>query len=77
VGFGLAAEQAFGQRIIRVYFEDLVNNPADELKRICEFAGLEFRRSMVAGSGFEVPEYTRRQDKLQSNTYGKIAPNVL
>jgi len=64
VGFGIAAEQAFGQRIIRVYFEDLVKDPEDELKRICEFAGLEFRQSMLAGRSFEVPEYTRKQHNL-------------
>ena len=61
---GLAAEDAFSERILRVRFEDLVNNPEGELQRICEFAGLEFSSAMIEGKGFVVPEYSKGQHSL-------------
>lgn len=34
--------------ILRVHYEDLAKNPETELKRVCEFVGLEFEPDMLA-----------------------------
>ena len=52
------------ERIIRVGFEDLVQNPEATLKRICQFLCLEFQPEMVRGGGFTVPHYTSKQHSL-------------
>ncbi len=61
---GLAAEKAFNDRLKRVHYEDLILNPENVIKQICDFADVTFDHSMVKGSGFKVPEYTKNQHEL-------------
>jgi len=64
VAMGFAAEQFFGERAISVRFEDLVLEPDVWIRHICEFLEMEYEQGMVAGSGFQIPAYTRKQHDL-------------
>ncbi len=64
VAIGLAAEQKKDKRIIRVYFEDLVRKPEEELRKICQFIDIEFDPLIANGGGFSVPEYTKNQHTM-------------
>ena len=59
---GLAAENEWGRGVVlRVRYEDLVTDPQAALLRLCEFLGIEFHPQMLSASGFQPPEYTRKQ----------------
>jgi hypothetical protein len=65
VARGLAAEAMHGPvRVIRIRYEDLVARPEPTLKRVCDFAGIDYRPEMVAGTGFGVPGFTAGQHAL-------------
>jgi Sulfotransferase family len=62
---GLAAESYYGkERVLRVRYEDLVQNPAKCVKEICSFIGISFQDMMTSTKGFKVPDYTRYQHRL-------------
>jgi len=64
IGFGLAAESAMGNVIVRVKYEDLVANPERELKRLCGWLGIGFEKEMVERKYAELSPYTIEQHKL-------------
>jgi hypothetical protein len=47
----------FGAEILTVRYEDLLENPANELRRVCDFAGIErsvqLLKTVSRGSSFE------------------------
>lgn len=60
VAAGLAAESRLPPtQIRRVRYEDLVRDSAREVRRLCEFLQIEFRDSMLAGTGFQPEMYSR------------------
>ncbi len=61
---GLAAENAFSEQVIRVRFENLIQDTEYELRRICKLTEVEFSPSMLQGGGFILPEYTQNQHQL-------------
>ncbi len=61
---GLAAEIAFPDKCLRVYYENLVLNPEEECKRICAFMGIEFEENMIAGKGYKISDYKRLTHEL-------------
>lgn len=55
---GLALEQSLGpDRVLRVRYEDLVQDPHATLQRLCEFIGIRFVPEMVAGGGVKLSPY--------------------
>ncbi|MFP4643772.1 MAG: sulfotransferase family protein [Spirochaetales bacterium] len=67
VGYGLALESALGDRVIRVYYEDLISNPDLELQRLAAFISAEISTDRsTLNTGFRLPAYTRRQHALVS-----------
>lgn len=64
LAFGLAAEHRLAGQVIRVSYENLVKDPSNEMKRICNFVGVPFSDEMTYPEGFEPPSYTRRQHAL-------------
>lgn len=70
---GLAAECAYPDRVLRVRYEDLIEEPKKTLQSICAFANLPYREEMLTGSGFAVPEYTRHQHALVGGGVDKSA----
>jgi hypothetical protein len=64
VAFGLAAEMRFPGRVIRCRYEDLVTNPEREVRRLCDFLGLDYRPEMVQGKGFRPTKFTAGHSKL-------------
>ena len=64
VAFGLALETIFSSDvIIRVKYEDLINETDRTLKKISDFLSIEFTENMLTGTGFLVPKYTKAQHK--------------
>ncbi|MCP4363366.1 MAG: sulfotransferase [Chloroflexi bacterium] len=62
VSFGLAAESTFGpQKVMQIRYEDLVQNPAGSLQKICRFLNLDYTPDMTKATGFIAPRYTTRQ----------------
>jgi hypothetical protein len=60
IGAGLAAESKLSPgRICRVRYEDLVGEPERELRRLCDFLELDFRDSLLYGTGFQPESYSR------------------
>ena len=60
LSFGLAAENQLQPNIIRVKYEDLIQNTKEEVMRICDFCDLEFEEAMLEGGrGFELANYSR------------------
>jgi len=52
---GLALEQALGkEQVLRVRYEDLLNNTNLELKKIVSFIGIDYQEKMIRGDGFSV-----------------------
>jgi len=52
---GLALEHALGQdRVLRVKYEDLLNDTNLELGKIVSFIGIDYQDKMVLGDGFRV-----------------------
>ena len=65
LAYGFAAESAYGpNRVIRIKYEDLVNDSETTLKTICSFIDIDYQPCMVQGDGFKVPSFTRKQHSL-------------
>ena len=65
ISCGIAAEASLGdERILRVRFEDLIQQPHNTLERICLFLNLRYQPRMMQGGGFRVPGYTAGQHSL-------------
>ena len=64
IGQGLAAENYLPpDHITRVHYETLVEEPEPTLRRLCARLQLDYTPEMLAGDGFLVPGYTRRQHR--------------
>lgn len=61
---GLSLEARYPGRVLRVSYEDLVRQPEPLLRRICEFAGVEFDAAMLHGGGLRLPPSTAEQHSL-------------
>jgi sulfotransferase family protein len=62
---GLAAELEWGPgRVLRVRYEDLLNQPEPSMRRIASFSGLEYEPAMVSGGGHRPGRYHARQHHL-------------
>jgi hypothetical protein len=64
IAMGLAAEAAFPDRVVRVYYEELVRDPRGTLARLCPLVGLEFEPTMVESVNAHLPAYTQKQHAL-------------
>lgn len=65
LAYGLAAEQFLGdQKVLRVYYEELVEQTDTTIQRICQFLDLPFSHEMISSTGFKVPIYTASQHEL-------------
>jgi len=64
VGHGLRAESELSQnQIIRIKYENLIQNPEHQLKMICHWIGIEFSSCMLEAKGFKPPAYTQQQHR--------------
>jgi hypothetical protein len=62
---GLAAELELGSsRVLRVRYEDVLQDPETSLRRIAGFAGLEYEPAMTSGRGFQATPYHQQQHRL-------------
>lgn len=49
--------------VLEVKYEDYIQNEG-ELRRICDFVGVEFEEAMLQGGGIILPDFTRGQHRL-------------
>lgn len=64
IAFGLAAEQALGpSRVVRVRYEDLVRDPVDAMKVVCDGVDLPFDEAMLHRRDYRVSGYTADQHR--------------
>lgn len=64
LAYGLAAEARHPDRVRQVRFERLVRRPADVLRRLCGWLGLEAEPGLGRETEFEIPRFTRGQHRL-------------
>jgi len=48
----------------RVKFEDLVQHPEKTIRDICNFLEIDYQETMIEGTGFRTPAYTKKQHSL-------------
>lgn len=60
----VTVEVAEGNCLMRVRYEDLVENPSRVLKEICAFIDIPFEPGMLKGGGLKLPDFTRKQHQL-------------
>lgn len=60
----IAVEMAEGSNCLVVRYEDFLRKPEEQLRRICDFSGVEYSESMLDGGGVILPEFTLGQHKL-------------
>lgn len=62
---GFAAELGHaGERVMRVRYEDLVQNPAGTLQTLCTFLEIDYHPAMLQGAGFQAPVFTSQGHEL-------------
>jgi len=64
LAYGLALEQSYPDRCLRVYYEDIVRSPRETMIKISDFCGVGFNDLMLEGRAFQVPTYTKQQHQL-------------
>jgi sulfotransferase family protein len=65
---GLATELDLGgSRVLRVRYEDVLQEPEGSLRRIALFAGVEYEPDMVTGKSHRASRYHERQHRLVGN----------
>ena len=64
LAYGLAAESRWPQQVIRVSYEELVQDPQATLQRLCRLLAIDYDPAMSRAAGFRVPRYTAQQHAL-------------
>lgn len=64
VEIGLRAEAEWGDRILRVRYEDVLTEASATLDRIADFLGVERRAEAQVSGQFATPSYTAKQHAL-------------
>jgi hypothetical protein len=65
IAAGLAAEAAFGDStVVRVRYEDLVNEPEQTLRLLCAALDVPYSRAMLEPRDYNLPSFTARQHAL-------------
>jgi hypothetical protein len=64
LAYGLAAESRWPEKVIRVRYEDLVQDPPTVLQHLCEALSINYDPAMCRATGFQVPKYTAQQHAL-------------
>lgn len=59
VGAGLAAQAAMPDSVLTLRYEDLVRDPAGEMRRVAAFVGVPFSPALTRPTGFRLPAYSR------------------
>jgi hypothetical protein len=52
------------EKILKVKYEDILQNPESNLKKLCAFCGIKFYSSMLEGGNFKSPILTSNQHRL-------------
>lgn len=57
--------------LYRVHYENLVRKPAEEASRLCAFAGIEYRESMLDASS-----RVQSRSRIQTNSYAQVSEEI-
>ena len=66
-----AVKSRYQNRIFLIRYEDIINNPQPQIKKLFDFIGIEYNDAVLEGDGFNVPEYTASQHALVGKTLDK------
>ena len=69
---GAAARAAMPDRVVLVRYEDLVANPEPEVRRVCEFLGIEYEEEMLHVERTDMSKLQKDQQKWFSNLWAGI-----
>lgn len=73
----LAAELFWGpERVMRVKYEDLVQEPEATLKKLSGHLDIGYEPEMVQGTGFKAPKYTMPQHSLVGSAPNRLRVNA-
>jgi hypothetical protein len=72
IDLGIDAEKRFGERVLRVRYEDLVTDPAPHVERLCRFLGLEFDPDMLAIEHSDASKVQKDQAGWFTNVWAGI-----
>jgi hypothetical protein len=65
ISLGLSVESLLGQdRILRVEYNTLVENPMSTIRDICSFLAIDYQPEMIEGKGFNVPKFQSEEHAL-------------
>jgi hypothetical protein len=64
LAYGLVAESLWPNKVIRIRYEDLVQDPQNTLIKLCETLAISYDPAMSLAAGFKVPKYTAKQHAL-------------
>jgi hypothetical protein len=56
-----AIQSMIPERILLVRYEDIVRKPEKHIKKLCDYAHLDYNPGILQGGGFRLPEYTAAQ----------------
>lgn len=76
VGAGLALELDFPEDALRVHYEALVSDPEREIRRVCEFLGLEFVDDMLRFHQQAPSEYGSYYSQIHSGLGKPVSPSA-
>ncbi|MGP1384734.1 MAG: sulfotransferase family protein [Thainema sp.] len=72
VAHGLNAESVLNNsQIMRVHYEELIANPENTIKKICNFLELGYQPEMLSATGFRLPSYTISHHQLIGKSLDK------
>lgn len=71
----LAWEERVGKRLLRVRYEDLLNDQAGEIQRICDFLGVTFEADMLSANQSAEAKRTASQSMLWANIDKPVMTN--
>lgn len=57
-------QKLFPNKICLIKYEDILLNPALEIKKLCEFSAITYDDTMLEAKGFKIPGYTASQHNL-------------
>jgi len=64
LAYGFAYEARYPKDILSVRYEDLLLDTEVTVKKITDFAGIEYEQNMLDANGLIVPSYTKHQHEL-------------
>ncbi|MFC3194034.1 tetratricopeptide repeat-containing sulfotransferase family protein [Marinicella sediminis] len=67
----LKLRDVFGQQLLEVRYEDLVNQPQQTVPAVCDFLGVPFSQEML-----DTDQRLKAKNRISTNSYAQVAQNI-